>query len=77
MLNARRSRFSHSTSVADFELPIPSASSNNGVSFVDGKEDIAVERQSTGKDRCVYWLKRFPTLFEARRARFIFRARGY
>ncbi|EGI60096.1 Putative polypeptide N-acetylgalactosaminyltransferase 9 [Acromyrmex echinatior] len=40
------------------------APSNNGVSFVDEKEDIAVERQSTGNDRCVYWLKRFPTLFE-------------
>ncbi|EZA58799.1 Putative polypeptide N-acetylgalactosaminyltransferase [Ooceraea biroi] len=38
--------------------------SNNGVSFVDRKEDIAVERQSTGNDRCVYRLKRFPTLFE-------------
>lgn len=45
------------------------APSNNGVSFVDGKEDIAVERQSTGNDRCVYWLKRFPTLFEPCRAR--------
>jgi len=46
--------------------------SNNGVSFVDGKEDIAVERQSTGNDRCVYWLKRFPTLFEPCRVRDLF-----
>lgn len=57
--------------ISSYPSQVPS---NNGVSFVDGKEDIAVERQSTGNDRCVYWLKRFPTLFEPCRARFIFAA---
>lgn len=60
---ARRSRFSFDIR-GWFRGTHPGVPSNNRVSFVDGKEDIAVERQSTGNDRCVYWLKRFPTLFE-------------
>jgi len=66
---ARRSRFSFDIH-GWFRDTHPEVPSNNGVSFVDGREDIAVERQSTGNDRCVYRLKRFPTLFElCRRSR--------